>query len=139
MSCPSCGSKNGVLVAYGVDGEGEWETCECEECARVWMERSTGMIVNGYEVGAKPTDEEFAIYRKVRDFHSSEWIARWLGYSERMGSAMRLTQEEFELLCHRFGKLDFSAEEEDALLYEYAGIVDGRKLAEWMNGLAERS
>lgn len=129
MSCPRCGSENGVLVAYGVDGEGEWETCECGECARVWMERSTAMLVNGYEIGQEPTDEEFAIYRKVRAFNDRLDVATVLkdiecGYENPEDG--RLTQDEFDRMCYRFAKLDFSDSLWSAVEWEYDEIIGER-------------
>lgn len=63
------------------------------------------MKVNGYEVGRKPTDEEFRRYFFVRRFIQREWIAGWLGTGE-------LTQDEFELLVDKWDNMEFSAEED---------------------------
>jgi len=77
------------------------------------------MKVNGYEIGRKPTDEEFRRYFFVNRFCKREWIAGWLGEGE-------LSQDEFELLVDRFEDLDFSAEEDDALGYELERLLDER-------------
>lgn len=39
LTCPKCGSANGVHVAYGVDDDGEWSSEECEDCGHVWTRR----------------------------------------------------------------------------------------------------
>jgi len=128
MGCPRCGSENGVLVAYGVDGEGEWESCECEECARVWMERGNAMLVNGYEVGAEPTKEEMAAFMKVRWFLLREWVANTLANGSRQDGTSfdELYQDEFDELCNRFYDLDWSADELQALEYEYERMDEER-------------
>lgn len=77
------------------------------------------MKVNGYEVGPYPTDEEFAVYRKVEQFLALEWMAC-------MVDEGLLTQDEFELLESRYSKLDFSAEECDAVEYEVEQIINER-------------
>lgn len=77
------------------------------------------MLVNGYEVGQYPTDEEFATYRKVERFLSLEWLACMVDEGV-------LTQDEFELLEHRYSKLDFSIEECDAVEYELEQIISER-------------
>jgi len=78
------------------------------------------MEINGYEVWDEPTDEEFATYRRVKRFLQQEWIAGWLEGKER------LEQGEFIALCEDFEDLDFSAEETDALYFEYDRIIEER-------------
>ena len=113
-----CNHENRVLVSSGVDEHGEWRSMECEDCGKVWLERGN-MKVNGYEVGQYPTDEEFATYRKVERFLSLEWLACMVDEGV-------LTQDEFELLEHRYSKLDFSIEECDAVEYELEQIISER-------------
>lgn len=87
------------------------------------------MLVNGYEIGNEPTDEEFAAYRKVRAYNDRLDVAAVLEYIEctcENPEDGRLTQEEFELLCHRFRKLDFSDSVWDAVRYEHDEIIEGR-------------
>lgn len=81
------------------------------------------MKVNGYEVMDEPTREEFATYFKVESYFEQEMVAQWLG-EFTVGES--LTQDEFERLCGRFHKLDFSAEELDALDYELKLIIEER-------------
>ena len=77
---------------------------------------------NGYEVGEEPTREEFAAYFKVQGYFERETAASWLDRGE-------LTQEEFELLCHRFHKADFMDGEWDTVMYLKDKLVDARKEA----------
>jgi len=75
--------------------------------------------VNGYMVGNEPTSEDFIVYWRVQDFLRREWIAGELGEGE-------LTADEFDTLVGRYAKLDFSAEESDALDYEVERIIEER-------------
>lgn len=75
--------------------------------------------INGYEVGQEPTREELETYWKVQEFLRREWVAGVLGEGE-------LTGDEFELVVDRFEKLDFSAEESDALDFEVQRVLDER-------------
>ena len=75
--------------------------------------------IHGYELGAEPTPEMFAIYRTVQKFLDAEEVANWLDEGD-------LSQGEFELLCRRFGKLDWSGERWEAIGYEYREIIDER-------------
>ena len=78
------------------------------------------MKVNGYEIGKEPTNEEMAVYMGVKRFLMREWIAGWLEGQEP------LSQDGFETLVHRYMKLDFSAEELQALEYEYELLTEER-------------
>lgn len=81
------------------------------------------MLVNGYEVGQEPTREEFATYFKVEQFFERETVAQWLEGFEGEG---RLTDSEFDELCHRWHKADFSAENSDFIGFEYDEIISER-------------
>ena len=78
------------------------------------------MKIKGYEIGDKPTHEEFAAYFKVKNFLRNEWIACWLEGEEP------LTQDEFDDLCLDYEGADFSAEECDYLGFLYDEIVSYR-------------
>ena len=77
------------------------------------------MKVNGYEIGSYPTADEFATYRRVDRFLSLEWLACMVDEGQ-------LTQDEFELLEHRYSKVDFSIEECEAVEYEIGQIISER-------------
>jgi len=81
------------------------------------------MQVNGYEVGQEPTNDEMRVYRRVREFILRETAAQWMGGREHGGS---LTDYEFDKLCNRFIKADFSAEEWEFLKREYDEIIEER-------------
>ena len=81
------------------------------------------MKINGYEIMDEPTDEEFRIFFMVERYFEQEMIAQWLG-EFTVGEG--LTQDEFERLCDRFHKLDFSAEHWDSLHYELELIKEER-------------
>ena len=78
------------------------------------------MKVNGYEIGEEPTREEFEVYRRVKAYNDR------LDVVGLVDTRNPLTQEEFELLVYRFGKLDFGAEVWDAIMFEYERIIDER-------------
>ena len=83
------------------------------------------MNVNGYEIGNEPTDKEHAIYRKVKAFNDRYDVALALKHIENY-EGVRLTQDEFDTLCHRFGKLDFTDSVWNAVEWEYDYILDER-------------
>ena len=91
------------------------------------------MKVNGYEVGQEPTDEEFRTYMRVKGHYERLEIAQWLGgyeareIREQFNEHEPLNDGEFDRLFHRFSKLDFSAEEWNALAYEYEEILAERR------------
>lgn len=82
------------------------------------------MKVNGYEVGQEPTDEEFAAYKKVKEHYTRIDVASFID-----GQRERLTDEEFDLLCHRIGKLDCGEQMWEALWWEHEEIINGRSRA----------
>lgn len=112
-----CGHENGVLVAYGVDELGEWESVECETCGRTWMLRGKEqkMQVNGYEIGTEPTSEEWRIYRRVKSYLQREVAAQYLG--TRHGRPIK--QERFEEFCTIFAGLEMEQGED-----EYDNLCD---------------
>lgn len=119
-----CDHINGVLVASGVDEQGEWQSLECEDCGKTWVERRNTMprknFVNGYAILNEPTREEFDIYWNVKRFLMEEWIAEWLEGEER------LTDGEFIALCEDFEDADFGEEESETLRYLFELIIKRR-------------
>lgn len=123
-----CNHEYGVLVASGVDEQGEWQSFECIDCGQIWLERSNGsMEIGGYIIGNEPTDEEFRTYFRVQHFLRNEWVANWLNSRRELYGDEPLSQREFELLVHRFEVLDFSAEEDFALCAEYHELIEERE------------
>lgn len=59
------------------------------------------MLVNGYEVGAYVTDEEFRVYMSVKHRFNAEYVANSLPFLyPRDYEGEELTQSEFdELVC----------------------------------------
>ena len=78
------------------------------------------MLVNGYEVGREPSDEEFATYIRVKNFLRREFVAQWAPEGQ-------LTPEEFDTLEYRLGTADFSAEEWEFLEFEYDELKGERE------------
>ena len=83
------------------------------------------MVENGYVITDEPTSEEFRTWQKVERHFVQAAIAAWMELKCEYGFE-RLTQEEFDLLYERFEKLDFSAEQEQALELEYQEIIEER-------------
>lgn len=81
------------------------------------------MKVNGYEIGEEPTREEFATYFRVEAFFERESVAGWLEGFEGDG---RLTEHEFDELCYRYHKADFSDVNSDYIGFEYDEIISER-------------
>ena len=82
------------------------------------------MLVNGYEIMDEPATEEFHIFFRVEQFFEQEAVALWLGSPE--DDEERLTQDEFEHLCHWFHKADFGAEESEYVRYLRDEIIRER-------------
>ena len=82
------------------------------------------MVENGYVIEDSPTDEEFRIWQKVEKHFQESFVAAWLGYS--LAVEEPLAQDEFDELVMRFWKLDFGAEEEQALELEYQELMEER-------------
>ena len=83
------------------------------------------MNFKGYEIGMEPTDAEHEVYMRVKAFYDRMDIAGAL-HGFKLQGGEKLTQEEFELLCHRFGKLDFGDAVWDAVGWEYDDIIAER-------------
>lgn len=120
-----CDHINGVLVASGVDERGEWQSLECEDCGKTWVERSNGMEINGYVIGNEPTDEEHAIYRKVKAYNDRYDVALALETIEKY-EGIKLTQDEFETVCHRVSRLDWNDDFMNAVEWEFDDIIEER-------------
>ena len=84
------------------------------------MVHENGMVeANGYGIGQEPTNEEFRAYFKVEEYFERLSIAEWLAEGD-------CTQDEFDLMCHRFHKLDFSCEEWESMAELFREIVKER-------------
>ena len=84
------------------------------------MQDGNNMVYeNGYEIGNEPTNEEFHAYFKVKRHFERLAIAQWLAEGD-------CSQDEFDLMCHRFHKLDFSAEERESMAELFREIVKER-------------
>ena len=113
-----CDHINGVLVASGVDEQGEWQSLECEDCGKTWVERRSNMKVNGYEIGEEPTRDEWRIYEKVKAFGQRETAAQYLGDCGRL--ARPVSQQAFEEFVATFAELEMEMGEEEGINLEIA-------------------
>lgn len=120
-----CNHEYGVLVASGVDERGEWQSWECIDCGQIRLERSNGVEINGYIIGDEPTDEEHAIFRKVKAYNDRLDVALALETIEKY-EGVKLTQDEFETVCHRVSRLDWNDDFMNAVEWEFDDIIEER-------------
>ena len=52
-----------------------------------------------WDIGNKPTEEEWAVYRKVFDYDQRENVAWWLEHNNP-----EATQEQFERMCDAYAR-----------------------------------
>lgn len=69
------------------------------------------MILHGYEIGDKPTSEEWATYYKVKRFEQSETAAQYLHDCNR--HARPVSQRSFERFVESFAELEWCMGEEE--------------------------
>ena len=76
------------------------------------------MLVNGYEIGEKPTHDEFVTYYKVKRYFENEFVAEWLE------GKPHLTKIEFYDLCAARNRTMESSDEEGwALFHAYEELM----------------
>ena len=83
------------------------------------------MKVEGYEIGAYVTDEEFATYMSVKHRFNAEYVANSLTYLyPRDFEGDDLTQEEFECLVAMYEHTELRMEMVDLDEHILAGVFD---------------
>lgn len=74
-----------------------------------------------YDLGECPTNEEWSAYFKVERYMDAETVAAWLDCYEK-----EVTQDEFDMLAHRYGKVAHDGYGDDDLLHAIYYDVMGR-------------